>query len=73
MWFAFGVSFGRPAVAVVSLVLVCVGRVWRWFLPSRGCGGFVSFGLFAFGVGFGRCEEAGAKKVGRIKVHVTNH
>ena len=42
----FGVGFGRPAVAVVSLVLVCLPRVRCWFWPSRGCGGFVSLSLF---------------------------
>ena len=63
MWFAFCVGFGRPVVSVVSLALIC--SVWCWFWSFRGSGGFVGIGFWvAFGVGSGRCAEAGAEKSG---------
>ena len=40
------VSFGRAVRAVVSLVLVFLGRFWRWLRRSSGCGGFVSINTF---------------------------
>ena len=68
VWVALGVSFGRPAAAVVSLVLVCLVRVRCWFRSFRGCGGIVRFGFWvAFSVGSGRCAEAGAKNRVAIK------
>ena len=33
VWAALGVGFGRPVAVVVSLVLVCLVRVWYWFRP----------------------------------------
>ena len=53
-----GVGFGSPAVAVVSLSVICFVRA------GVGCGGFVWF-YFAFGGGPGHCS--GAKKAGAKK------
>ena len=41
----FGIRILKSVLAVVSFVLVRVGRFWHWRRRPRGCGGFVGLNV----------------------------